>query len=82
LPTVGLALSGIRKAKSDAKVKQRTEVLSGQIHAPASLLDQLRPGFADLKSAGNARDLQLIESDGELQVLNVELAPAEDVTAQ
>ncbi|QCY47352.1 Valine--tRNA ligase [Glutamicibacter creatinolyticus] len=82
LPTVGLALSGIRKAKSDAKVKQRTEVLSGQIHAPASLLDQLRPGFADLKSAGNARDLQLIESDGELQVLNVELAPAEDVAAQ
>lgn len=82
LPTVGLALSGIRKAKSDAKVKQRTEVLSGQIHAPASLLDQLRPGFADLKSAGNARDLELIESDGELQVLNVELAPAEDVTAQ
>lgn len=82
LPTVGLALSGIRKAKSDAKVKQRTEVLSGQIHAPAGLLDQLRPGFADLKSAGNARDLQLIESDGELQVLNVELAPAEDVAAQ
>lgn len=78
LPTVGLALSGIRKAKSDAKVKQRTEVLSGEIHAPAALLEQLRQGFADLKSAGNAKDLQLIEAEGELVVSNVELAAAEE----
>ena len=34
LATVGTALSGIRKAKSEAKVKQRTEVLSATITAP------------------------------------------------
>ena len=78
LPVVGQALSGIRKAKSDAKVKQRTEVLSGEIHAPATQLAQLRLGFADLKSAGNARDLTLVENDAELMVSNVELAPAEE----
>ncbi|WP_431709465.1 valine--tRNA ligase [Glutamicibacter uratoxydans] len=78
LPVVGQALSGIRKAKSDAKVKQRTEVLFGEIHAPATQLAQLRLGFADLKSAGNARDLTLVENDAELMVSNVELAPAEE----
>ena len=78
LPIVGQALSGIRKAKSDAKVKQRTEVLSGEIHAPAHLLDQLRLGFADLKSAGNARELTLVEAEGELSVSNVVLAAAEE----
>ncbi|MFP3632407.1 class I tRNA ligase family protein, partial [Burkholderia sp. SIMBA_045] len=31
LGTVGIALSGIRKAKSEAKVKQRTAVLSASI---------------------------------------------------
>lgn len=78
LPTVGHALSGIRKAKSDAKVKQRTEVLSGEIHAPAAAIEQLRAGFTDLKSAGNARELTLVEAEGDLTVVNVELAPAEE----
>ncbi|MDR4532603.1 valine--tRNA ligase [Glutamicibacter sp. PS] len=80
LPTVGLALSGIRKAKSDAKVKQRTEVLNGEIHGSAAQLEQLNAGFEDLKSAANARELSLHESSEELSVRNVELAPAEDAS--
>ncbi|TAP27469.1 MULTISPECIES: valine--tRNA ligase [Micrococcaceae] len=78
LPLVGVALSGIRKAKSDAKVKQRTEVLSGEIHAPAAQVAQLRAGFEDLKSAANARELTLVEAEGELTVTNVELAETEE----
>ncbi|MGG5753749.1 valine--tRNA ligase [Zafaria sp. Z1313] len=78
LPTVGSALGGIRKAKSEAKVKQRTEVVAGTISAPAAQIEQLRAGLGDLLAAGNARDLTLIVADGELTVGGVELAPAEE----
>lgn len=77
LGTVGLALGGIRKAKSEAKVKQRTEVLSAVVTAPAAQIVQLRAGQGDLRAAGNARALAFEESDGELTVKSVELAPAE-----
>ena len=77
LATVGTALSGIRKAKSEAKVKQRTEVLSATITASESLTTQLKAGLADLKAAANARELTLVGGDGELAVSDVVLAPAE-----
>jgi valyl-tRNA synthetase len=78
LATVGTALSGIRKAKSEAKVKQRTAVLSATITAPDSLAKQLQAGLADLKAAANARELTLVGGDGELTVSDVVLAPAEE----
>jgi valyl-tRNA synthetase len=74
---VGTALSGIRKAKSEAKVKQRTEVLSAAIAAPEAVITQLKAGLADLKAASNARELSLVAGDGELSVNDVVLAPAE-----
>jgi valyl-tRNA synthetase len=74
LGTVGAALSGIRKAKSEAKVKQRTEVLSATIAAPAGQLAQLRAGLGDLRAAGNAREIRLVEGEL-LAVSDVELAP-------
>ncbi|NKX51481.1 valine--tRNA ligase, partial [Arthrobacter deserti] len=77
LGTVGVALGGIRKAKSEAKVKQRTEVLSAVVTAPAAQIAQLRAGEGDLKAAGNARVLTFEESEGELTVKSVELAAAE-----
>ncbi|WP_026820828.1 valine--tRNA ligase [Arthrobacter castelli] len=77
LATVGEALSGIRKAKSEAKVKQRTEVLKAGISAPAQQVEQLHAGLGDLKAAGNVRDLEVVQHDGELAVSGVELAPAE-----
>ena len=77
LATVGTALSGIRKAKSEAKVKQRTEVLSAAIAAPEAIITQLKAGLADLKAASNARELTLVAGDGELSVSDVVLAPAE-----
>jgi valyl-tRNA synthetase len=78
LGTVGIALSGIRKAKSEAKVKQRTEVLSATITAPESLVAQLQAGLGDLKAAANAQEISLNTGEGELTVSNVELAPAEE----
>jgi valyl-tRNA synthetase len=78
LGTVGTALSGIRKAKSEAKVKQRTEVLSATIVAPEALVAQLQAGLNDLKAAANARDITLESSAGELTVSDVVLVPAEE----
>ncbi|TSE15473.1 valine--tRNA ligase [Arthrobacter sp. KBS0703] len=78
LGTVGVALSGIRKAKSEAKVKQRTGVLAATITANASLVAQLEAGLGDLKAAANAQEITLATGDGELTVSGVELAPAEE----
>src|SRR6476660_8536940 len=78
LATVGVALSGIRKAKSEAKVKQRTEVLSATITATESLTTQLQAGLGDLKAAANAQDISLTTGEGELTVSDVQLAPAEE----
>ena len=78
LPIVGEALSGIRKAKSEAKVKQRTEVLSGVVSAPEAQLELLRRGLGDLLAAGNAKDLTLVAAEGSITVSDVVLAPAEE----
>ncbi|MEW1821781.1 valine--tRNA ligase [Arthrobacter sp. NPDC080031] len=78
LGTVGIALSGIRKAKSEAKVKQRTEVLSATITATESFVAQLEAGLGDLKAAANAQEISLVAGDGELTVSDVVLAPAEE----
>ncbi|MBG6083302.1 valine--tRNA ligase [Zhihengliuella flava] len=77
LPTVGLALGGIRKAKSEAKVKQRTEVLAATISASEVQRERLRQGLEDLKSAANARELTLATVDGDLTVSAVKLADPE-----
>jgi valyl-tRNA synthetase len=81
LATVGTALSGVRKAKSEAKVKQRTEVLSATITASESLTTQLKAGLGDLKAASNARELTLVAGDGELTVSDVVLAAPEEQPA-
>ena len=81
LGTVGVALSGIRKAKSEAKVKQRTEVLSAAITASEVLVAQLKAGLGDLKAAANAQEITLQSGEGELTVSDVVLAPAEETPA-
>ncbi len=73
LTSVALALGGIRKAKSEAKVKQRTEVETGVVTGSAAQVEQVRAGLADLLAAGNARTLRLAESAGALAVSDVEL---------
>lgn len=78
LATVGDALSGIRKAKSEAKVKQRTQVLTATVTAGDVQAAQLAAGLGDLKAAANALELTVAVGEGELTVSDVELAPAEE----
>ncbi|MCY1674537.1 valine--tRNA ligase [Pseudarthrobacter sp. SL88] len=81
LATVGNALSGVRKAKSEAKVKQRTEVLSATISASEAFTTQLEAGLSDLKAASNAREITLVVGEGELTVSDVTLAAPEETAA-
>lgn len=78
LATVGAALGGLRKAKSEAKVKQRTQVLSAVISGSEAQVRQLEAARADLSAAGNAVDLELRIHDGDMTVSEVRLAPPEE----
>jgi valyl-tRNA synthetase len=60
---VGVALSGIRKAKSEAKTSMRTEVASAVVHGSAADLARVRVGSADLRAAGRVAELTLVDAD-------------------
>jgi valyl-tRNA synthetase len=77
LATVGAALGGLRKAKSEAKVKQRTEVLSAVVSGSVAQVRQLEAALADLSAAGNAAGIELRVEDGDLRVSEVRLAAPE-----
>ncbi|MCW2749945.1 MAG: valS, partial [Aeromicrobium sp.] len=59
LPLVSEALIGIRRAKTDAKASQKTEMVSATLHGPALLQHALE----DLKAVGRIADLTFVEAD-------------------
>ena len=59
LEAVGEALIGIRRAKTDAKASQKTDVLSATITGPAIL----EGGLDDLKAVGRIAELTFVDSD-------------------
>ena len=69
LPLVSEALIGIRRAKTDAKASQKTEVVSATLHGPALL----RHALDDLKAVGRIADLTFVEAD-ELTLTDIVLA--------
>ncbi|MGD9957446.1 MAG: valine--tRNA ligase [Candidatus Nanopelagicales bacterium] len=71
---VALALSGIRKAKSEAKASMRADVERATVSAPAAAADRLRLAAGDLAAAGRVADFQVVEADGPITV-EVVLAP-------
>jgi valyl-tRNA synthetase len=73
LGAVGAALSGVRRAKSEAKVSQKAEVASVRISGEADLVALVESVAADLRSAGSIRELTLSPTGGEIAVA-VELA--------
>ena len=75
LATVGQALIGIRRAKTDAKASQKTPVASAVIAVPAVLRDHLEAAAGDLKAVGRIRELSLVEAD-ELAVGEIVLEEA------
>jgi len=75
LGVVGTALIGIRRAKTDAKASQKTEVLSAVVHAPTERLALLRLAADDLKAVGRIGELHFVEGP-EIAVTDVVLAEA------
>jgi valyl-tRNA synthetase len=75
LATVAIVLSGLRKAKSEAKVSMRTEVSRAVVSAPDLTLADLRAAGADLRAAGRVQELVLVTGDA-LELDEVELVSA------
>ncbi|NEM91707.1 valine--tRNA ligase [Galbitalea soli] len=69
LPLVSEALIGIRRAKTDAKASQKTEVVSATISGPAAL----RQAEEDLKAVGRIARIDWVES-AEVSVSDIVLA--------
>ncbi len=71
LPAVSEALISIRRAKTDAKASQKTEVVSATLAGPAMLAE----AADDLKAVGRIADLTVVEA-GEIAVTDIVLAEA------
>ncbi len=73
LAEVGLALTGIRGAKTEAKLSQRTPVESLTISAPAALIEALQSAEGDLKAVGRIATIEwaVASDDAALTVSNV-----------
>ncbi len=74
LTVASAALIGIRRAKTDAKASQKTEVSACVIAAPAAQLDSLRAAAEDLRAVGRIAELSIVEGP-ELAVTAIELIP-------
>ncbi len=74
LTTASAALIGIRRAKTDAKASQKTEVTSCAIAAPATAQAWLEAAADDLKAVGRIHALDIVEGS-EVAVTSIELAP-------
>ena len=76
LDTTCEVLAAIRRTKTEAKTSQRSEVAVLTVGGPASLLEALTAGVADLCTAGSVRDFRL-ESGAPALEIRVELAPTD-----
>jgi valyl-tRNA synthetase len=75
LPAAAQVLSGIRGAKSNAKVSQKTPATSVSVQAPRAVIERLEAALADVRAAGNITgDVMTSAVDGDL-VVDVTLAP-------
>jgi valyl-tRNA synthetase len=69
LTATAQVLSGIRGAKSNAKVSQKTEVASAVVTGARAALEAARQAMGDLRAAGNViGELTFSPADGELAV--------------
>jgi valyl-tRNA synthetase len=76
LGAVGAALAGVRRAKSEAKVGMRADVVSAVLTGPPATLAQIRLAEADLTAAGRIATLDFHPGDT-FTVTEVLLAPPE-----
>jgi len=76
LSTVGEALIIVRRAKTEAKVSQKTAVARLVLGAPAEAAAALRLAEGDLKAVGRIQDLVIVDAET-IAVREIELAPQE-----
>ena len=69
LPAVSAALIGIRRAKTDAKASQKTDVVSAVIAGPAILEE----GLGDLRAVGRIASVEFVVSES-IEVRDIVLA--------
>ena len=62
LIAAGAAVSALRKIKSDAKVSQRTEILSVDLLIPEAQVAHVNAARPDIMAAGRVRRLQVIDA--------------------
>jgi len=74
LDAVGAALSGVRRAKSAAKVSMKAEVAQARIAGDADVVALVDAVAADLRSAGGIQDLTLDPSGTSELTVDVVLA--------
>ena len=77
LSAVSAALIGIRRAKTEAKVSQKTPVRSASITAPGGVITALQLAEGDLRAVGRIEQIVYLSGD-ELAVSEIVLAPAEE----
>jgi valyl-tRNA synthetase len=63
LELASLALTGIRRAKTDAKASQKTPVSSAVIAAPAAAIALLESAASDLRAVGRISELTFAEAE-------------------
>ena len=76
LGAVGAALAGVRKAKSEAKVGMKADVVSAVLTGPSATLERIRLAAEDLRAAGRITDLEYQPADA-FEVRDIVLAPLE-----
>jgi valyl-tRNA synthetase len=77
LPAIGEALVGIRRAKTDAKVSQKSPVASARITGPEHLVALLALAAGDVRSAGRIDTLSFEGGTATIGVSDVVLRPTE-----
>ncbi|WP_084074867.1 valine--tRNA ligase [Demequina sp. NBRC 110052] len=67
LPAAGVALSALRKVKSEAKVAQRTEIVSVDLLVPESQVELVRAASADLMACAKVQSMQIVDAVAALE---------------
>ena len=69
-----VVLAAVRRAKTEAKVSQRTEVSQLVVTAPPATIDLLKANFLDLRNAGALQEIKFVPS--------ISQTTTQDITAQ
>lgn len=80
LDSVGEALAGLRRAKSEAKAKQRQEIVSARVTGPKEQLGHIESALSDLRAATRARALEIVsewEAAKEIEISEAVIAEEE-----